>query len=98
MGSFTEHLRPDSEISPASSIVYGSEGDLGVECMVRYVSDDDSYFQVSLSNPAGGFKEFRTELTPDLVVGVDLGPGANNVAKVTVKQNPNYVPEYEEEE
>ena len=85
-------------IDPSSSIVYGAEGDSGVDCLVKYTTEDGTYFQVSLLNPAGGVKEFKTELTPDLIVGVDLGPGANNVAKVTVKENPNYEPEYELEE
>ena len=97
-GEFTEEFRPDSVLSPSTSIIYGSDGDSGVDCKVKYATEDGSYFQVGLTNPLSGKKEFVMELTPDLVVSVDMGTGANNVVKVIVKENPDYVPEEYEEE
>ena len=53
-GEFTDEFRPDSVVSPSTSVFYGSDGDSGVDCKVKYVTEDGSHLQVGLTNPLSG--------------------------------------------
>lgn len=81
-GDWSSDLFPEPTIKSKQSSVYGMESHgfaTGVECTVKYQSEDGMHFQVTSNNPYAGRNSASEDFSYDFIKLVrTLGGGNNN--------------------